>query len=50
LSDDTAQPIDFAAAAGFNALYADLVLRVASRDTRPAWRKNSFFAAPVVVP
>jgi hypothetical protein len=50
LSDDTAQPIDFAAAAGFNALYADLVLRVASRDTRPAWRKNSFFATPVVVP
>jgi Zn-dependent M28 family amino/carboxypeptidase len=48
LSDDVTQPVDFAAAAGFNALYADLALRVANRPTRPAWRANSFFARPVV--
>ncbi|MCU0648217.1 MAG: hypothetical protein MUF00_09500, partial [Gemmatimonadaceae bacterium] len=50
LSDDTAQPIDFTAAEGFNAMYAELVLRVANRSTRPAWRKDSFFATPAVVP
>ncbi|MCU0634337.1 MAG: M28 family peptidase [Gemmatimonadaceae bacterium] len=50
LSDDTAQPIDFESAAGFNAMYAELVARVANRSTRPAWRKDSFFAQPVVVP
>ncbi|MCU0648253.1 MAG: M28 family peptidase [Gemmatimonadaceae bacterium] len=46
VSDDTAQPIDFGAAAAFNALYAELALRVANRATRPAWRKASFFATP----
>ena len=50
VSDDTSQPVDFGAAAGFNALYADLALRVANRATRPAWRANSFFATPVPVP
>ncbi|MCE2899649.1 MAG: M28 family peptidase [Gemmatimonas sp.] len=48
LSDDATQPVDFEAAAGFNALYADLALRVANRSTRPVWRPNSFFAKPVV--
>lgn len=50
VSDDTTQPIDFGAAAAFNALYAELAMRVANRTTRPAWRANSFFATPVVVP
>ena len=49
-SDDTSQPIDFNTAAAFNALYADLALRLANRATRPAWRANSFFATPAPVP
>jgi len=44
LSDDLSQPVNFETAAGFNAMYADLALRVANRATRPAWRSNSFFA------
>lgn len=50
LSDDITQPVNFATAAAFNELYADLALRVANRATRPAWRANSFFAKPVIVP
>ncbi len=50
MSDDLAQPIDFEAASAFNALYADLALGVSNRKTRPAWRPNSFFATPVIVP
>ena len=50
MSDDLEQPIDFGAAAGFNALYAELALGVANRKSRPAWRANSFFATPVIVP
>jgi hypothetical protein len=50
VSDDTAQPIDFGAAAAFNALYAELALRVANRAARPAWRKASFFATPAPKP
>ena len=46
LTDDVTQPVDFAAAAGFNELYADLALRVANRPTKPVWRTNSFFATP----
>lgn len=46
LSDDLSQPVNFETAAGFNAMYADLALRVANRTTKPAWRKNSFFAPP----
>jgi hypothetical protein len=34
-------------AATFNALYADLGMRVANRASRPAWRANSFFSTPV---
>ncbi len=50
LGDDLDQPIDFESAAGFNALYADLATRISNRPTRPAWRANSFFATPVIVP
>ncbi|MEP7384683.1 MAG: M28 family peptidase, partial [Gemmatimonadota bacterium] len=50
VSDDTTQAIDFSTAAAFNALYADLAIRVANRATRPAWRANSFFATPATVP
>ncbi len=41
--DDLEQPVDRAAAARFNALLADLTLRVANADTRPEWRPDSFF-------
>lgn len=44
LSDDLTQPVDLEAAAAFNALYADLGIRVANRASRPTWRANSFFA------
>lgn len=44
VTDDVTRPMNFATAAGFNALYAELALRVANRPTRPAWRKTSFFA------
>lgn len=50
VSDDTTQPVDFGAAAAFNALYAELAMRVANRATRPTWRANSFFATPATVP
>ncbi|MBC7898110.1 MAG: M20/M25/M40 family metallo-hydrolase [Cytophagaceae bacterium] len=43
LSDDLTQPVDLEAAATFNALYADLGMRVANRASRPTWRANSFF-------
>ncbi len=43
LSDDVTQPVNLETAAGFNAMYTDLALRVANRATRPAWRANSFF-------
>jgi Peptidase family M28 len=50
LSDDTTQPVNFETAAAFNAMYADLALRVANRATRPAWRTNSLFNVTKVVP
>lgn len=46
LSDDITQPVNFGTAAAFNELYADLAIRLANRKTKPAWRKNSFFATP----
>ncbi len=46
VSDDVTQPVDLQAAATFNALYAELGLRVANRGKRPAWRATSFFAVP----
>ncbi len=50
LSDDVTQPVDFDAAAGFNAMYAELALQVANRETTPAWRADSFFNRPTIVP
>lgn len=42
-ADDTSQPVDLAAAAGFARFYAALVREVANRDTRPSWNDDSFF-------
>ncbi len=42
-SDDLAQPIDRGAAAGFTDMIGRLAVRVASRDTRPSWKADSFF-------
>lgn len=42
-SDDLAQPIDRAAAAGFTEAIGRLAVRVANRATRPAWKETSFF-------
>lgn len=48
-SDDLDQPIDRGAAADFTRMIGELCLRVANRDSRPAWKDGSFFrrfAAP----
>jgi Zn-dependent M28 family amino/carboxypeptidase len=42
-SDDANQPVDLAAAAQFNQLFLDLVLRVANAPVRPHWNSDSFF-------
>ncbi len=42
-SDDLDQPIDRDAAVGFTNAIARLSIRVANRDTRPAWKESSFF-------
>ncbi len=42
-SDDLQQPIDRQTVEGFDSAFAELVLRVANRDTRPSWNENSFF-------
>jgi hypothetical protein len=42
-SDDLSQPVDFAAAAQFNAILEKLALRVADANHRPQWEPNSFF-------
>ncbi|RPI18840.1 MAG: M20/M25/M40 family metallo-hydrolase, partial [Acidobacteriales bacterium] len=42
-SDDTAQPVDLAAAARFNRLIAALASRIANQPQRPQWNANSFF-------
>jgi Zn-dependent M28 family amino/carboxypeptidase len=42
-SDDLTQPLDRQAAEDFNKVYVALVEAVASRPTRPAWNKDSFF-------
>lgn len=42
-SDDLGQPVDKAAAARFNRLFAQLVVRVANDPDRPEWRTESFF-------
>jgi hypothetical protein len=42
-SDDLEQPVDRAAAAQFNAILGQLILRVADAESRPEWRSDSFF-------
>jgi hypothetical protein len=42
-SDDLGQPVDRAAAAGFDRFMAALLERVANRDGRPRWNDSSFF-------
>ena len=42
-SDDLSQPVDFAAAAQFDAILEKLALRVADADHRPQWKATSFF-------
>ena len=42
-SDDLNQPIDFQAAADFNAAYLLIVESVANRAERPKWNSDSFF-------
>jgi Zn-dependent M28 family amino/carboxypeptidase len=42
-SDDLDQPIDRGAAVDFTTMIGELCLRIANRDTRPAWRDGSFF-------
>jgi hypothetical protein len=42
-SDDLQQPIDFEAAAKFNAAYMQVVEAVANRAQRPGWNSSSFF-------
>jgi len=42
-SDDLQQPIDRQTMEGFDAAFAQLVLAVADRDSRPKWKDSSFF-------
>ena len=42
-SDDLQQPIDFEAAARFNAAYLQVVAAIADRAERPRWNSSSFF-------
>ncbi len=42
-ADDTDQPIDMSAAAKFNDLVMQLILRVANENAKPDWNKQSFF-------
>jgi hypothetical protein len=42
-SDDLQQPIDFEAAARFNATYLRVVEAIANRPERPRWNASSFF-------
>jgi len=43
-SDDVNQPVDLAAAARFNELMLRLLVQVADDETRPEWKRDSFFA------
>jgi hypothetical protein len=42
-SDDVNQPVDLAAAAGFNQIVLSLAEAVANRTERPRWKSDSFF-------
>lgn len=43
-SDDTGQPVDLAAAAGFEEIMLALAMQVANDPVRPSWNSDSFFA------
>jgi Zn-dependent M28 family amino/carboxypeptidase len=43
-SDDLQQPVDVVAAAQFSHIIAQVALRVANANTRPAWYPESFYA------
>jgi len=42
-SDDTNQPVDLAAAAGYEEVMRGLTVQIANDPRRPAWNKDSFF-------
>jgi Zn-dependent M28 family amino/carboxypeptidase len=42
-SDDANQPVDLAAAAGFEEVMRDLTVQIANDPHRPEWNKDSFF-------
>ncbi len=42
-SDDTGQPVDLEAAAGFEEVMRALTLRIANEPQRPSWNEDSFF-------
>jgi Zn-dependent M28 family amino/carboxypeptidase len=42
-SDDLQQPVDLEAAAKFDALIRDLIVRIANQEERPRWNETSFF-------
>jgi hypothetical protein len=42
-SDDSAQPVDLAAAVKFDRLMVTLIERIANADQRPQWNPDSYF-------
>ncbi len=42
-SDDTNQPVDLSAAAGYEEVVRGLMLKIADTDQRPEWKRTSFF-------
>ncbi|MDP9089430.1 MAG: M28 family metallopeptidase [Pseudomonadota bacterium] len=42
-SDDSNQPVDLAAAAGYEEFIRALVIQIANDPSRPQWKKDSFF-------
>ncbi len=42
-SDDTNQPVDLSAAAGYEEVVRGLMLKIADTDQRPEWKSTSFF-------
>jgi Zn-dependent M28 family amino/carboxypeptidase len=42
-SDDLEQPVDLAAAAGYEEIVRTLMIKVADDNQRPEWKQNSFF-------
>jgi hypothetical protein len=42
-SDDANQPVDLAAAAGFEEVMRGLTVQIANDPERPQWNKDSFF-------